>query len=72
MKLFRVNPANDDQFMAWFEVLRRSEFKHDDGRGGWLPSEWRARVPPALLLRQDVLRPVAIGSLEVTRDDNLS
>jgi len=39
VELFRVDPANDDQFMAWFEVLRRSEFKHDDGRGGWLPSE---------------------------------
>jgi len=76
----RVNVRNDDEFMAWFEVLRRSELARDQGRGGWLPQEWRARALDETVSSyfelfsygHDATHPVAIGSLEVTRDDNLS
>jgi GNAT superfamily N-acetyltransferase len=81
MKFLRVDPAGDDQFMAWFNVLNRAEILRDQGRSeGWLPSEWRARAindeAPAyhqlFSLGEDHLHPVAVGALEVTREDNLS
>jgi GNAT superfamily N-acetyltransferase len=80
MEFSRVDPTSDDQFDAWFGVLERSELDRDQGRGsGWLPSEWRARaldesVPVYHQLfsyGDDLVHPVAIGALEVTRDDNL-
>jgi GNAT superfamily N-acetyltransferase len=79
MKVARVDARNDEQFNAWFGVLERSEFARDRGRrGGWLPSEWRARaidrdapVHHELYSYGDSARPVAISALEVSRDDNL-
>jgi GNAT superfamily N-acetyltransferase len=76
----RVDPGNDDEFAAWFGVLERSEFARDLGRrGGWLPSEWRARALDAtapvhheLYSYGDLAHPVAISALEVSRADNLN
>jgi GNAT superfamily N-acetyltransferase len=75
----RVDAHNDDEFTAWFGVLERSEFARDRARrGGWLPSEWRARALDAnapvhheLYRYGEPARPVAIGALEVSRTDNL-
>jgi len=81
VEFFRVDPRDDDQFMAWFNVLNRAEILRDQGRSeGWQPSEWRARAldDTAPLYHQlfgfgdDRLRPVAVGALEVSRDDNLN
>jgi GNAT superfamily N-acetyltransferase len=67
--------------MAWFNVLNRAEILRDQGRSeGWQPSEWRARAlddtAPAYNqlfgLGESRLHPVAVGALEVSRDDNLS
>ncbi|HEY5112048.1 MAG TPA: GNAT family N-acetyltransferase [Acidimicrobiales bacterium] len=80
MEFSRVDPISDDQFDAWFGVLHRSELERDEGGGGgWLPSEWRARAldESAPVYHQlfsygdDLLHPVAVAALEVTRDDNL-
>lgn len=76
----RVDPTNDGHFDAWFAVLQRSEVLRDLGQGrGWHPDEWRARAldefAPAyhqLFSYGEALdHPVAVGSLEVTRADNL-
>jgi len=76
----RVDATNDEEFRAWFGVLHRAELLRDRGRHeGWLPQEWRARAldvaAPAYhqLFRwgEDPLRPVAVGALEVSREDNL-
>lgn len=65
--------------MAWFGVLNRSELLRDEGRGGgWLPQEWRAQAldESAAVYRQlfsfgdDLLHPIAVGALQLTRDDN--
>jgi GNAT superfamily N-acetyltransferase len=79
MDFHRVNLHDDEAFMAWSDVLDRSEIQREQGHGGWLPQEWRARalnetVPSyfQLFTYGDIQHPVAIGSLEVTRDDNLS
>ena len=80
MEFTRVDPTNDEHFDAWFGVLQRSEVLRDQGQGrGWHPSEWRARAldetAPAyhqlFSYGDDLLKPVAVGSLEVTREDNL-
>jgi GNAT superfamily N-acetyltransferase/RimJ/RimL family protein N-acetyltransferase len=79
MEFARVDAQNDAEFNAWFGVLERSEFARDHGRrGGWLPSEWRARalddgapVYHELYSYGDPGHPVAISSLEVSRADNL-
>ncbi|HVA71316.1 MAG TPA: GNAT family N-acetyltransferase [Acidimicrobiales bacterium] len=80
MEFSRVDPRNDDQFMAWFNVLNRCEILRDQGRGeGWQPSEWRARALDDLAPTYhqlfeyggDPLHPVAVGALEVSREDNL-
>jgi GNAT superfamily N-acetyltransferase len=80
MEIVRVDAHSDDQFEAWFGVLERSEFARDHGRrGGWLPSEWRARaldnaapVHHELYSYGDPAHPVAISALEVSRADNLN
>jgi GNAT superfamily N-acetyltransferase len=80
LEFFRVDPRDDHQFMAWFNVLSRAEVLRDQGRSeGWRPSEWRARAlddeAPAYHqlfgYGDDPLRPVAVGALEVSREDNL-
>jgi len=80
VKFARVDPTNDGNFDAWFGVLQRSEILRDLGEGrGWHPDEWRARAlnesAPAyyqLFSYGEALdHPVAVGSLEVTRIDNL-
>jgi GNAT superfamily N-acetyltransferase len=77
----RIDANDDDQFDAWFAVLQRSELARDGERGqGWHPDEWRARsidetAPKVFRLYSygpSVDRPVAVGALEVTRDDNLA
>jgi GNAT superfamily N-acetyltransferase len=77
----RVLATNDEQFDAWFGVLQRSEQARDGERGqGWHPDEWRARSLDETAPRYFRLysygpsleRPVAVGALEVTRDDNLA
>src|ERR1019366_6945959 len=77
----RIDATDDVQFDAWFGVLQRSEFARDGERGqGWHPDEWRARSVDESAPRVFRLysygpspdRPVAVGALEVTRDDNLA
>lgn len=81
MEFFRVDPRDDDQFMAWFNVLNRAVILRDQGRSeGWQPSEWRARALDDTApvyhqlfgLGDDRLHPVAVGALEVSREDNLT
>jgi GNAT superfamily N-acetyltransferase len=81
MELTRIDATNDTQFDAWFGVLQRSERAREGEPGqGWHPDEWRARstdesAPRVFRLYSygpSVDRPVAIGTLEVTRDDNLT
>ena len=80
MEFTRIDVRNDEQFDAWFAVLQRSERARDGAPGqGWHPDEWRARAVDENAPRVFRLysygpaldRPVAVGSLEVTRDDNL-
>jgi GNAT superfamily N-acetyltransferase len=77
----RIDATNDSQFDAWFDVLQRSEQARDGEAGqGWHPDEWRARSVDESAPRYFRLysygpsleRPVAVGALEVTRDDNLA
>jgi GNAT superfamily N-acetyltransferase len=76
----RVDPHDDVEFAAWFGVLSRSESLRLDGReGGWRPEEWRARaLDEAGAVHHRLYRygerdaPVAVGDLELTRDDNLT
>lgn len=77
----RVDATNAELFDAWFAVLQRSERARDGAPGqGWQPDEWRARAidesaPRVFRLFSygpSLERPVAVGSLEVTRDDNLA
>ena len=77
----RIDASNVDHFDAWFAVLQRSEQLRDGGTGqGWHPDEWRARAVDELAPRvfrlysygPSLERPVAVGALELTRDDNLS
>jgi len=81
MEFTRIDPNDDVHFDAWFGVLQRSERAREGESGqGWHPNEWRARsidqdAPRVFRLYSygpTVDRPVAIGTLEVTRDDNLS
>jgi GNAT superfamily N-acetyltransferase len=76
----RIDATDDAFFDPWFGVLQRSELNRDGERGqGWHPDEWRARsvdesAPKVFRLYSygpSPDRPVAVGSLEVTRDDNL-
>ncbi len=76
----RVDATSDEEFAAWFDVLKRAELLRDHGRHeGWLPQEWRARAIDASsrayhqLFRfgDDPRRPVAVAALEVTLEDNL-
>jgi GNAT superfamily N-acetyltransferase len=77
----RIDASDDALFGAWFGVLQRSELDRDGEPGqGWHPDEWRARsidesAPRVFRLYSygpSLERPVAVGALEVTRDDNLS
>jgi GNAT superfamily N-acetyltransferase len=77
----RIDATHDEQFDAWFGVLQRSELSRDGERGqGWHPDEWRARSVDESAPRYFRLysygpsleSPVAVGALEVTRDDNLA
>ena len=81
MEFTRIDATNDAQFDAWFGVLQRSERAREGEPGqGWHPDEWRARsinetAPKVFRLYSygpSVERPVAVGALEVTRDDNLA
>jgi GNAT superfamily N-acetyltransferase len=76
----RIDATSDEQFDAWFAVLQRSERARDGEAGqGWHPDEWRARSLDESAPRYFQLfslgstaNPVAVGALEVTRDDNLA
>jgi GNAT superfamily N-acetyltransferase len=77
----RIDATNDALFDAWFGVLQRSELAREGAAGqGWHPDEWRARsidetAPRVFRLYSfgpSLERPVAVGALEVTRDDNLA
>lgn len=81
MQFTRIDARDDELFDAWFAVLQRSERSRDGAHGqGWHPDEWRARAidetaPKVFRLysygpSED--RPVAVGALEVTREDNLA
>src|SRR5580698_419160 len=81
MDFARIDANDDVQFDAWFAVLQRSELAREGEAGqGWHPDEWRARstdetAPRVFRLYSygpSLERPVAVGALEVTRDDNLS
>jgi GNAT superfamily N-acetyltransferase len=81
MQFARIDATNDELFDAWFAVLQRSEQSRDGAPGqGWHPDEWRARsidetAPRVFRLYSygpSPQHPVAVGSLEVTRDDNLA
>lgn len=81
MLFARIDATNAPRFDAWFAVLQRSEQLRDGGVGqGWHPDEWRARAVDESAPRVFRLysygpsldRPVAVGALELTRDDNLS
>ena len=77
----RIDAKDDTLFDAWFRVLQNSEQARDGERGqGWHPDEWRARSIDETAPRYFRLysygpsleHPVAVGALEVTRDDNLA
>src|SRR6202451_1917508 len=77
----RIDATHDEQCDAWFGVLQRSELSRDGERGqGWHPDEWRARSVDESAPRYFQLfsygpskeHPVAVGALEVTRDDHLA
>ncbi|HUZ42486.1 MAG TPA: GNAT family N-acetyltransferase [Acidimicrobiales bacterium] len=81
MQFGRIDATEDALFDAWFGVLQRSELSRDGEAGqGWHPDEWRARsiddsAPRVFRLYSfgpDLESPVAVGALEVTRDDNLA
>jgi GNAT superfamily N-acetyltransferase len=81
MDFARIDATDDAQFNAWFGVLQRSERSREGAPGqGWHPDEWRARAVDETAPKVFRLysygpswdRPVAVGALEVTRDDNLS
>ena len=80
MQFTRIDATSDEQFDAWFAVLQRSERARDGEAGqGWHPDEWRARSLDESAPRYFQLfslgstaNPVAVGALEVTRDDNLA
>jgi GNAT superfamily N-acetyltransferase len=81
MEFTRIDATNDAHFNAWFAVLQRSEQSRDGEPGqGWHPDEWRARsvdetAPRVFRLYSygpSLERPVAVGALDVTRDDNLA
>ncbi len=81
MHFTRIDATNDLHFDAWFDVLQRSEQARDGEPGqGWHPDEWRARSVDETAPRYFRLysygpsmdHPVAVGALEVTRDDNLA
>jgi GNAT superfamily N-acetyltransferase len=81
MHFTRVDPRDGAQFSAWFNVLQRAEQSRDGAPGqGWHPDEWRARsidetAPRYFRLYSygpTIERPVAVGALEVTREDNLA
>lgn len=77
MALHLVDPAHDDDFARWFEVLQSAELYRDRGAGrGWQPDEWRARaidaVTPIHLLAWSVDDDyVAVAGLHMTTRDNL-
>lgn len=80
MALRRVDAHDEREFAQWFEVLQRSEHDRDCGdEGGWLPEELRARsldenaAAYLQLFAFDVdQHAVAIASLEITRNDNVT
>jgi len=72
-----IDPTNEEDFSRWFDVLHRSELLRDEGREeGWRPQEWRVRALDVTGAKYHVLYAlgdddhfVAVGALEVTRDD---
>jgi GNAT superfamily N-acetyltransferase len=77
----RIDANEDALFNPWFGVLQRSELHRESERGqGWHPDELRARsidesAPKFYRLYSygpSLERPVAVGALEVTRDDNFA
>ena len=81
MQFSRIDANSDEHFDAWFGVLQRSEQSRDGEPGqGWHPDEWRARSVDETAPRffrlysygPSPAAPVAVGALEVTRDDNLA
>jgi GNAT superfamily N-acetyltransferase len=79
MEFTRVDAHDDAQFDAWFAVLQRSERLRSGGDHlGWHPAEWRAlaldeSAPKTQRLYSygpTIHAPVAVGALEVTRDDH--
>jgi GNAT superfamily N-acetyltransferase len=80
MEFRRVDPRDERQFDAWFDILHRAELERDHGRDeGWLPQEWRARALDEtepnyhqLFTLSGPDGAVAIGALEVTREENLA
>jgi GNAT superfamily N-acetyltransferase len=81
LRFSRIDARDDAVFNAWFAVLQRSERHHtDEDNMGWHPEEWRARSLDETAPKVHRLyafgptpdAPVAVGALEVTRDDNLN
>jgi len=76
----RVDPRNEVEFLEWFDVLHRADLDRSQGRSeGWLADEWRARSEDETAATHHQLfslrveeHVVAIGALEVSRDDNLT
>jgi GNAT superfamily N-acetyltransferase len=80
VRFSRVDARDDAIFNPWFAVLQRSEqHRSDEDNMGWHPGEWRARSLDESAPKVHRLysygatpeAPVAVGALEVTRDDNL-
>ncbi|MFZ0768586.1 MAG: GNAT family N-acetyltransferase [Acidimicrobiales bacterium] len=79
MNYLRIDPRNDEEFQAWFEVLHRAELDRDQGRDeGWLAQEWLARATDEMAPNYHQLFAwgegttyVGVGALELSRDDNL-
>ena len=78
MNFARVDAGDDAEFAAWFDVLDRAERADSRRQDGWLPQEWRARALDVdaptyfeIYSYGDLLAPLAVGALEVSRVDNL-
>ncbi len=78
-RLHRVDARDENQFGPWYAVLHASEIDRDrESKRSWYPDEWRAgaideraaKYQQLFSWGESVEHPVAIGSLEVTRDDN--
>jgi RimJ/RimL family protein N-acetyltransferase len=80
MRLERLDPARDRDFLAWFETFDRSSRAELPDSDTWKPEEWRARCGDDttarswhLLVDADTMpHPVAVAGCEITRLDNLT